>query len=208
MKAGIFNMDCMKAMEVITDNFFELAIIDPPYGIGIDGQKKEIKNGVQIRKGHEFKGWDILPTKEYFNELKRVSQDQILWGANYYPEYLTKSKGWIVWYKGQMGLTMSDAELAYSSISEPTRVINIHRTHLWQEKPIHPTQKPIKLYEWLLMNYAKEGDKILDTHLGSGSSAIAAHRLGFEFWGFEIDKDYYDAAVKRINLEKTKLQLF
>lgn len=205
----ITNEDCMDLMVRYEDNYFDLAIVDPPYGIGIDGQKEDIVNGVQIRKAHKFKDWDNeCPKEEYFNELKRVSKFQIIWGANYYPQFLEKSKGWIVWYKGQMGLTMSDCELAYSNIKSPTRVVNIHRTHIWKDKPIHPTQKPVKLYEWLLMNYAKENDKILDTHLGSGSIAIACHNLGYELTGCELDKDYYEAAIKRIEQHKQQQRLF
>ena len=199
----------MEAMAGFDDNQFDLAIVDPPYGIGIDGQKEDFKNGVQIRKSHAFKDWDNkCPTEDYFNELKRVSKYQIIWGANYFPKFLEKSKGWIVWYKGQMGLTMSDCELAYSNIKNPTRVVNIHRTHIWKDNPIHPTQKPVKLYEWLLMNYAKEGDKILDTHLGSGSIAIACHNLGYDLEGYELDKDYYVAAKKRLEEHQAQLRMF
>jgi len=205
---NITNEDNMDLMSRYEDNHFDLAIVDPPYGIGIDGQKENIKDGVQIRKAHSFKDWDNeCPNKDYFNELKRVSKHQIVWGANYFPQFLEKSKGWVVWYKGQMGLTMSDCELAYSNIKSPTRVVNIHRTHIWKEKPIHPTQKPVKLYEWLLMNYAKEGDKILDTHLGSGSIAIACHNLNFNLTACELDKEYYEAAMKRLKQHTAQLRI-
>ena len=205
----ITNEDNMQLMARYADNYFDLAIVDPPYGIGIDGQKEDIVNGVQIRKAHKFKDWDSeCPKEEYFNELKRVSKFHIIWGANYFPQFLEKSKGWIVWYKGQMGLTMSDCELAYSNIKSPTRVVNIHRTHIWKDKPIHPTQKPVKLYEWILMNYAKEADKILDTHLGSGSIAIACHNLGYDLTACELDTEYYEAAMKRIEQHKQQLRIF
>jgi site-specific DNA-methyltransferase (adenine-specific) len=208
-KIIITNEDNMALMSRYEDNYFDLAIVDPPYGIGIDGQKEDIVNGVQIRKAHKFKDWDSeYPKEEYFNELKRVSKFHIIWGANYFPQFLEKSKGWIVWYKGQMGLTMSDCELAYSNIKSPTRVVNIHRTHIWKDKPIHPTQKPVKLYEWLLMNYAKEGDKILDTHLGSGSIAIACHNLGFDLIACELDTEYYQASIKRIKEHISQQRLF
>ena len=206
---NLYNKDCIEALKEFKDNEFDLAIVDPPYGLGIDGQKEGVKNGVQIRKKHDFKDWDKeCPNEEYFNELKRVSNYQIIWGANYFPQFLEKSKGWIVWYKGQMGLTMSDCELAYSNIKSPTRVVNIHRSHIWKDKPIHPTQKPIKLYEWILMNYAKEGDKILDTHLGSGSIAIACDNLGFDLEGYELDKEYFEAASKRLKQHQSQLRMY
>ena len=199
----IYNMDCMEGMKQFPDKYFELAIVDPPYGIGIDGQKESIcKNPKHNRKLHEKKDWDnSIPSKEYFKELERVSKNQIIWGANYFVKHLEKgTKGWIVWDKGQHGLTMSDCELAYSSFNVPTRVVVINRVELLKDSTIHPTQKPIKLYKWLLKNYAKPGDKILDTHVGSASSLIACYDMGFEYIGFEIDKDYYEAAQERMRI--------
>ena len=205
---NITNEDNMVLMARYPDNYFDLAIVDPPYGIGIDGQKKSIKNGTQIRKHHEFKGWDnAIPTEEYFKELKRVSKNQIIWGGNYFTKFLEPTKSWIFWYKGQQDLTMSDGEMAWTSTKEVTRMFNLHRTHLWQEKPMHPTQKPSKLYKWILNKYAKQGDKILDTHLGSGSIAIACHDLEYDLTACELDKEYYDAAMKRINNHKKQLKL-
>lgn len=203
----LLNCDCMEYMKTLGDNAFELAIVDPPYGIGIDGQKENIKGKKSDRKHHEQKAWDsVIPEYGYFRELERVSKNQIIWGANYFVKHLLEGhKGWIVWDKAQHGLTMSDCELAYSSFDKPTRVWVRNRCVLKEEGTIHPTQKPVKLYEWLLANYAKEGDKILDTHLGSGSSAIAAHYGGFEFVGCELDEDYYKAACDRFN-ESTKQQ--
>jgi site-specific DNA-methyltransferase (adenine-specific) len=200
----VTNEDCMDMMARYPDKFFDLAIVDPPYGIGMDGQKECIcKNPKYSRKGHEQKGWDLKrPPHEYFVELERVSKNQIIWGANYFVENLTKgTKGWICWYKGQQGLTMSDCELAYSSFNYPTRVVIINRVELIKQHTIHPTEKPIKLYAWILKKYAKQGDKILDTHLGSGSSRIAAYKLGFDFYATEIDKDYFDAQEKRFRHE-------
>lgn len=138
------------------------------------------KNPKHNRKGHEHKGWDsTIPPDEYFRELERVSKHQIIWGANYFVEHLTKgTKGWIVWFKGQTGLTMSDCELAYSSFDSPTRVVTINRCELARQNTIHPTEKPVKLYAWILNQFAKEGMKILDTHGGSMSSMIACHRGG------------------------------
>ena len=169
----LYNDDCMEVMKTFKDKQFSLAIVDPPYGIGVDGQKQSINlnNPKANRKAHDFKGWDNeIPTSEYFAELERVSKNQIIWGANYFVEHLHKgTKGWVVWYKGQEGLTMSDAELAYSSFDCATRVVKINRVELLKDGTIHPTQKPVKLYEWIFQNYAEEGDLILDTHLGSGS---------------------------------------
>lgn len=208
----LYNMDCMEGMKQFPDKYFELAIVDPPYGIGVDGQKQSINlnNPKANRKAHDFKGWDNeIPTAEYFAELERVSKNQIIWGANYFVEHLHKgTKGWVVWYKGQEGLTMSDAELAYSSFDCATRVVKINRVELLKDGTVHPTQKPIKLYKWLLKNYAKEGDKILDTHVGSASSLIACHNYGFDYIGFEIDKEYYEKAKERLEAIKAQLTLF
>jgi len=208
----VYLMDCVAGLRHYPDNYFDLAVVDPPYGIGIDGQKKSINlnNPKANRKEHKFKGWDNeIPTAEYFAELWRVSKNQIVWGANYFVEHLNKgTKGWIVWYKGQEGLTMSDAELAYSSFAWATRVVKINRVELLKDGTIHPTQKPIKLYDWIYANYANEGDLILDTHLGSGSSRIAAYKGGFNFVGFEIDKEYYEKQEKRFNDFKSQLRMF
>lgn len=205
----VYLEDCVKALKRYADNHFDLAIVDPPYGLGIDGQKGDVKKGVQIRKAHSFKGWDnAIPTAEYFAELKRVSKNQIIWGGNYFTDFLPPTKAWIFWYKGQQDLTMSDGEMAWTSLDKVTRMVNIHRTHIWQEKPMHPTQKPVKLYDWVLNKYATEGDLILDTHLGSGSSRIAAYKGGFNFVGFEIDQEYYEKQEKRFNDFKSQLRLF
>lgn len=206
----LLNGDCMDYMRDLPDNAFDLAIVDPPYGIGIDGQK-ECKQGKKSdRKHNEQKGWDsAIPSKEYFVELCRVSRNQIIWGANYFVEHLdTGTKGWIVWDKAQPGLSMSDCELAYSSFQRPTRIWVKNRVILQQERTIHPTQKPIKLYDWLLSNYAKPGDRILDTHLGSGSSAIAAHYAGHDFVGVELDDDYYKSACNRFDEATRQEALF
>lgn len=158
---------------------------------------------------NEKNGIKIPPPHEYFVELERVSKNQIIWGANYFVENLTKgTKGWVVWYKGQQGLTMSDCELAYSSFDCPTRVVTINRAELAKQKTIHPTEKPIKLYKWLLLNYAKEGDKIIDTHLGSGSIAIACSDANFDLTGIELDPDYYKSAKLRIIEHQKQLCLF
>lgn len=209
-KITITNEDNMLLMARYPDNYFDLAIVDPPYGIGIDGNKEQRwPDGSLKRKAHKIKGWDnSIPSKEYFNELKRVSKNQIIWGGNYFTEFLEPTKSWIFWYKGQQDLTMSDGEMAWTSTKEVTRMFNLHRTHLWQEKPMHPTQKPSKLYKWILDKYAKEGDKILDTHLGSGSIAIAAHDYKYELTACELDKEYYDKAIQRITNHTNQQKLF
>jgi site-specific DNA-methyltransferase (adenine-specific) len=208
LESGFYNMDCMDGMAQFPDKFFELAIVDPPYGIGMDGAKETIKNGVQIRKSYDFKKWDsAIPERNYFQELMRVSRNQIIWGGNYFTDYLPPTKAWVFWYKGQQGLTMSDGEMAWTSCKKVTRMYTLHRTHLWKENPIHPTQKPIALYRWLLANYAKPGDKILDTHVGSASSLIACHQMGFEYWGFELDTDYFNAATERLNEAKAQVSM-
>jgi site-specific DNA-methyltransferase (adenine-specific) len=206
----ITNEDNIALMARYPDKYFDLAIVDPPYGIGISGQKEVKKGKKSDRKGHKQKDWDnAIPTPEYFKELFRVSKNQIIWGANYFVEHLTKgTKGWIVWDKAQYGLTMSDCEIAYSSFDKATRVYMKNRAVLIAQDTIHPTEKPIKLYEWLLMNYAKEGDKILDTHLGSGSIAIACHNLKFDLTACELDKEYFDAACKRLEQHKRQLTMF
>lgn len=199
----VYNMDCMEYMKSIPDKFFDLAVVDPPYGINHGGQKEtHCKKNKHNRKFYKYKEWDLqTPTDVYFKELIRVSKNQIIFGANYYPEYLHKSMGWIVWDKGQHGLSMSDAELAFSSYNKALRVVTINRGELAREGSIHPTQKPIKLYAWILKNYAKYGDKILDTHLGSGSSRIAAYKLGFDFYATEIDKEYFNSQEERFRRE-------
>jgi len=207
---SLVNADCLEVMATLPDNAFDLAIVDPPYGIGIDGQKACIcKNTKHNRKHHETKGWDKLPPPTYFTELQRVSKNQIIWGANYFVPMLDKgTKGWIVWFKGQTGLTMSDCELAYSSFDCPTRLVTINRCELARQNTIHPTEKPKSLYGWLLNNYAKPGDKILDTHLGSGSICLAAHDLNFEMLGIELDAGYYQAAKQRLLYHQQQLKLF
>ena len=199
--------DCMNVMAKYPDNYFQLAICDPPYGIGKDGQK-QTTGGHGGRKAHQQKGWDSKrPEASYFNELFRVSKNQIIWGANYYPEYLKGTMGWVFWDKGQ-DINQSDGELAFTSFDCKFRRVIMNRVELLLEGTIHPTQKPIRLYKWLLKNYAKPGDRILDTHLGSGSSAIAAHDGGFDFVGCEIDADYYMAARQRFDYHRMQMKLF
>jgi len=182
------------------DKYFDLAIVDPPYR-DVNQPTKDMRNSGSM------KSLEGRPSEKYFNELTRVSKERIIWGANNFQ--LPQFKGFIVWDKGiPFDFTMSMAELA--SVSDGIMTISkIFRMRIaGAEKRIHPTQKPVKLYEWLLMNYAKEGDKILDTHLGSGSIAIACHNLGFDLTACELDKDYYESAMKRLRQHQAQTRLF
>lgn len=195
-------MDCMDLMREFPDGHFDLAIVDPPYGIGRDGQIADTR-----RRGHALKAWDAsAPKKEYFTELFRVSKHQVIWGANYFTAYLKPSMGWVFWDKGQR-ICNSDGELAFTSFDRALRVVEINRVELLLEGTIHPTQKPVKLYAWLLSKFAKPGMKILDTHLGSGSIAIACHYFGAHLTACEIDRDYFNAACERIQRETLQTTL-
>ena len=211
---NIYNQDCLKAMKEMSDNQFDLAIVDPPYGIDMDGGNIG-GNNLTKAKDYTKKDWDkSAPSREYFIELKRVSKNQIIWGANHFIQNIPKANSscWIVWDKDNTG-NFADCELAYTSFKSAVRKYKFRWNGMLQgdmknkEHRIHPTQKPVKLYEWLLMNYAKEGDKILDTHLGSGSIAIACHNLGYDLEGYELDKEYYDNALKRIKQHQAQLRL-
>lgn len=203
--------DNMTLMARYPDNYFDLAIVDPPYG-GNDAINPKSSDRVKLAKRKVYKEFkNIAPSKEYFVELKRVSSHQIIWGVNFYNNY-DLSGGRLCWDK--KGTAFGRAELAYLSMTKSVNVCEMTWNGMLQhdmknkENRIHPTQKPVKLYEWLLMNYAKEGDKILDTHLGSGSIAIACHNLGFDLTACELDKDYYEAAMKRIEDHKKQQTLF
>lgn len=211
-KIEITNEDNMELMSRYPDNYFDLAIVDPPYGIGAN--KMTLGNGKRkVFRGNE--DWDSKPPeKEYFKELFRVSKNQIIWGANHFIEqFCRNSSCWIFWDKGTGSNDFADGELAWSSFNKTVRKyekswVGANAKERNEPDRMHPTQKPVKLYEWLLMNYAKEGDKILDTHLGSGSIAIACHNLGFELTACELDKDYYEAAIKRIQNRINSKDLF
>lgn len=223
MSIELLNMDCMDYMRGLPDKAFDLAIVDPPYGINIaksgviGGTRKGVNPKWKNESVRQFKKkeWDsFAPSDEYFVQLKRVSRNQIIWGGNYFTRNLEQTNSWIFWYKEPNGenLTFSDGELAWNSFGQRMRQVSIPWIGFGsvnlKEPKIHPTQKPVKLYEWLLTNYAKEGDRILDTHLGSGSSAIAAHRMGFDFVGMELDADYYAAAVQRFERETAQIDMF
>ena len=202
---NIINEDCMELMKRTADNYYDLAIVDPPYGININANMglKKCK-----RKKHTKVNWDSeTPNDKYWEELFRVSKNQIVWGANYFPQvWKNGCRHFIFWDKQTpKGMSFSDGELAYTSFDRADRKFTLINVIGGK---IHPTQKPVKLYEWLLKNYAKEADKILDTHLGSGSSAIAAYNYKFDFVGCEVDKEYFDSAVKRFNTHKSQLTIF
>jgi len=210
MRIELFNIDCMEYMKGLDDNAFELAIVDPPYGMDrkMDGTGGA---GRIMRKWKRSETWDIAPDKEYFDELERVSVNQIIWGANNFIEHLRSTTNYIFWHKHQPAPNFADGELAWTSFKGVCKCFDracfgAHGQDVGGK--IHPTQKPIPLYEWILKNYAKEGDKILDTHLGSGSSAIAAHYGGFDFVGCELDQDYYNAATERFNNETKQKDMF
>lgn len=212
---NITNEDNMALMAHYPDNYFDLAIVDPPYFEDY-GKKNYTGNDISTtgikRQTKKIQNWDV-PNEKYFSELFRVSKNQIIWGANYYAKYIPDF-GRIVWDKQNESSTFSKCEIASHSFG----VIVDKFTFMWngmlqgdmknKEFRIHPTQKPVKLYEWLLINYAKTGDKILDTHLGSGSHAIACHNLGFELTACELDKEYYEASLKRLKQHQQQLTIF
>ena len=212
------NEDNMQLMARYEDNYFDLAIVDPPYGIGFGEFNRTNKDSNGNRyKANKYKqsNWDDdIPTDEYFIELQRVSKNQIVWGGNYFPYLWEKGcKGFIFWFKNNPVPNFADGELAYTSFNKVAKQFNYRYYgnldgNTSAKEKYHPTQKPIALYEWLLMNYAKENDKILDTHLGSGSIAIACHNLGFDLTACELDKDYYEAAMKRIQQHKQQTRMF
>ena len=209
----ITNEDNMELMARYEDNYFDLAIVDPPYGsndaIGLKDNTSKNKQATKRTNYNVFQ--NIAPSKKYFDELIRISKNQIIWGVNFYNNY-NFSGGRLVWDK--KGTAFGRAEMAYLSMTKSVNICEIIWNGMIQhdmknkETRIHPTQKPVKLYEWLLMNYGKEGDKILDTHLGSGSIALACHNLGFDLTACELDKDYYNAAIKRIEQHKAQQRLF
>ena len=213
----MLNCDCMSYMATLPDKAFELAIVDPPYNVGASdgkfGGKKGAPANVAVANGKHYANHDKTPEKEYFDELFRVSKNQIIWGANYYPEYLYHS-GWIFWDKLTTG-PLSDGELAFQSINKLVEKY----TSAWtgfnkgnkeerETSRIHPNQKPVALYRWILQKYAKPGDKILDTHGGSGSICIACHDLGYDLMWMELDADYYKAACERYQRHAAQGSLF
>ena len=206
----VYLEDCVKALKRFNDNHFDLAIVDPPYGLGMGTvsipSEKNTNSQQKFYKDLKSKRWDDnTPNKEYFDELKRVSKNQIVWGGNYMSEHLGNTKCIIIWDKMTYIPTMSQFEFAFCSFNKHPKMVKINSTDIDR---MHPTQKPTKLYDWILHHYAKPNDLILDTHLGSGSSRIAAYKGGFNFVGFEIDQEYYEKQEKRFNDFKSQLRLF
>lgn len=209
--------DCMDYLPYFPDKYFELAIVDPPYGIGQDGSKNHTRGKLAKPKDYRgYMGWDLQsPNKVYFDELLRISKNQIIWGANHFISKIPyDSSCWIVWDKRNDTTDFADCELAYTSFKSAVRVFRFKWNGMLQEDMkhkeirLHPNQKPVALYEWILSRYAKRGDKILDTHVGSASSLIACYKNGFDYIGFERDPYYYELANKRLEEYKSQITLF
>ena len=216
MISEVYNEDCLVGMARYPDNYFDLAVVDPPYGIGEDGLKNHSRGKATKPTLYTDKDWDTdSPPLEYFNELIRVSKNQIIWGANHFISKIPfDSSCWIVWDKQNGENDFADCELAWSSFDTAVRQFKFRWAGMLQgnmknkEIRIHPTQKPIALYSWIYHNYLKDGGKVIDTHLGSGSNRIAADKAGnIDFIGFELDKDYYEAQEKRFSQYKSQLVL-
>lgn len=215
---GFYNMDCIQGMKEFPDNYFDLAIVDPVYGGVTQGGYMQGKGGEHAAKRRDYHLglWSQEKTgSDYFKELLRVSKNQIVWGGNYFCSNLPESQGWIVWDKKHPeGVTFADCELAWTSFDVATRIFRYMWNGMLQEDmknkeyKIHPTQKPVRLYEWILQNYAKDGDIILDTHVGSASSLIACHNTRHKYIGFEIDKTYYEKAKARVEAETAQTTIY
>jgi len=207
MESIVYNEDCVEGMKRYPDGYFDLAIVDPPYGIGVS--EMNIGARTQVNSACDNKGWDNnIPTPEYFAELERVSKHQIIWGANYFNCFNGKH-GAIIWYKNNPLPTSSDCEIA--SYSKHAKVAIYKKTwtnYVNDKETKHPTEKPKQLYRWILKHYAENGYKILDTHVGSGSSRIACDMEGFDYTGFEIDKQYFDEQEKRFSNYKLQPELW
>jgi site-specific DNA-methyltransferase (adenine-specific) len=222
-KSEVYNMDCLPFLRGCKDKQFDLAIVDPPYGIGEGNKKNKTRSSFtgfggnkKWVKAKDYGGGEFdfsIPDAEYFTELFRVSENQIIWGGNYMLSNLHNTSCFIIWDKENGGCDQADAEIAWTSFKSAIRIFKYKWHGLLQadmknkEERIHPCHKPIALYSWLLANYAKSGDTILDTHLGSGSSRIAAYHMDFDFTGIELDKEYFDASCKRFAREKMKQEI-
>ena len=219
MDFGFYNMDCLEGMKEFPDNYFDLAIVDPPYGGVTQGgyMTNQMGGGVaKNRNDYHLSLWQCdKPSKDYFKELQRVSKNQIIWGGNYFASMLSDSQCWIAWDKEKPeGVSFADIELAWTSFDLASRIFHFAWNGMIQgnmkdkEYKIHPTQKPVALYEWLLNRFSKPNDIILDTHVGSASSLIACHRTGHKYVGFEIDETYYKLAKKRLDQETAQMNIF
>ena len=221
MESVTFNEDCMEVMARYPDKYFDLAVVDPPYGIEVSKTIHYQNNTIDKITTYNSKEWDnAIPTAEYWNELFRVSKNQIVWGGNYFTEYLNPTKDWIIWDKEQPEkMHFAQAELAWQSFGRGIRIfkrsiakdqnrVSNNRVKAQQYKRIHPTQKPVALYDWIYKNYFTEGGKVIDTHLGSGSNRIAAYKAGkIDFVGCELDTDYFLAQEKRFEQFKQQLTI-
>ena len=236
MEPGLYNMDCMEAMKQFPDKFFDLAIVDPPYGISVTSRHKggalvgggktlrrekdkirmrgEYKKALCALKFYHAFDDSAPPEKGYFDELRRVAKKQIIWGGNFFLDYLGAASCMIVWDKKKRGLDQADCEIAWTDMPGQSRIFEFTWNGMLQgdmknkEERIHPTQKPVALYGWILSRFAKPGYKILDTHAGSASSLVACHRAGLDAWGFEIDAEYYRMAKERLDKEKAQCTMF
>jgi site-specific DNA-methyltransferase (adenine-specific) len=216
IESNVYNCDCMELMARYPDKYFDLAVVDPPYGIGEDGASNHSRGNIAKPTLYTPKNWDNEPPAiEYFNELIRVSKNQIVWGANHFIERINKNSScWIVWDKENGANDFADCELAWTSFSTAVRRFKFRWAGMLQgdmknkEVRFHPTQKPVALYDWIFNNYASEGQKILDTHLGSGSSRIAARKNKLNFTACEIDKEYFDKQEQRYQTFISQLTLF
>ena len=214
MKNEVYLIDCMEFMKGVPDKYYELSIVDPPYGVGFSDYERG-SSGIKVKERYTKNGkkdWDKgIPTDEYFKQLFRVSKNQIIWGGNYFD--LPPTQCFIFWYKQNPVPNFADGELAWTSFKKPAACIdyryygNLQGKSTVKDVKIHPTQKPIELYDWLLNNYAKQGDEIFDSHVGSGSSRIACDKLGYHFEGCELDIDYWKAQEKRYKDYKSQLTM-
>jgi site-specific DNA-methyltransferase (adenine-specific) len=204
-KITLYNADCMDVMRTFKDNQFDLAIVDPPYGINAG----KMTMGSGKHKFSKDKDWDNgIPNGDYFDELFRVSKNQVIWGGNYFTEYLNPSPHWLIWDKKNPNLSFAEGEMAWVRSGKNLRIFAKYSAVVEDGGKIHPTQKPVQLYKWILQNYAKEGDTILDTHFGSLSIGIACHDLGFELTAIELDAEYYEKAKLRLKHHQQQQVLF
>lgn len=207
MDSIVFNEDCMDVMVRYPDKYFDLAVVDPPYGIETRGNAQDrFRGNMQLKTVNDMK-----PNERYFKELFRVSKNQIIWGYNWLSDMLPMCREFIFWYKEQPVITFADGELAWTSFQKTAKCFHYpyYKSNISNKgQKIHPTQKPVALYDWIFKNYASPNDKILDTHLGSGSSRIAAHKAKLDFVGCELDKEYFDAQEKRFKDFSSQLTLF
>lgn len=209
----IINDDCLNVMKQIPDKYFDLCLTDPPYGIDYGGQLKGFGDGKGGSNKYGWKSWNApewdkeRPEKEVFEQIMRVSKNQIIWGGNYFADYLPTSQGWLVWNKGQRDFSLADGELAWTSFDKALRIFDYSRGQALKDGKIHPTQKPVALFSWVLELFSKEGDKVFDPFSGSGTTAIACHRGKRQFLCVEKDEVYFKKSVERLEEERKQMIL-